>query len=405
MANIQSLHAWQVARNKAEQELNDNRKRMERAEELARMKYGRKAERNEFEREQMERLSAQEYRNEHKRLLDRLQMMVERQRELQKTINEQGTASVTGIGYPTAREFNAALQRVQYNNLNFHFAIAGSSGCGKSSLINSFLNLNPHDVGAAPTGVTETTLEMGRYPDPGTQPPRPWTVWYDIPGAGTQRISDSQYFTAQALFVFDVIMVVIGNRFLESDCQIIRCCLQFTIPFFIVRSKSDQEITNMMRDKDEDYQGPFNSGELFLRCRKEFREESQKMVTAELKRATLPDQVLYCVSKRILRDVYAGFLEQSTNVDDDCHELALVTELMTAVYERRGGGGNTTEAPEVSQTNVHAYFCITNTNIRTLYYPATIPSRRVVFRRIWTPVLYTEGSDNYRPAGLIVHGH
>lgn len=265
---------------------------------------------------------------------------------------EQETKPATVIPVPTAHEFSQALERAQYNIHNFHLAIAGTSGCGKSSLINAFLNLNPNDAGAAPTGVTETTLVMGRYPDPGTQPLRPWTVWYDIPGAGTQRISDSEYFTKQALFVFDIIIVAIGNRFMETDWQIIRCCLQFNIPFFIVRSISDLEIMNMMRDEVEDYAGPFDSGEFYQKCRKQFREESQKMVTDELGRANLPNQVLYCISKRTLRGVYRGFLEQSVNLDDDCHELALVKELMEAVYKRRGGSDNSNEAVEASISKV-----------------------------------------------------
>lgn len=314
---------------------------------------------SELEREQRARLRAQEYRNEPRKKW----VPVERGRydenerecpdegewedreERKQELHDETAAATTGINL-TPREFSAALERVQYHEPNFHFAIAGTYGCGKSSLINSFLNLNPNDAGAAPTGVTETTLVVGRYPDPGTQPPRPRTVWYDIPGAGTQRVSDVEYFTSQALFVFDIIIVAIGNRFLETDCQIIRSCLQLDIPFFIVRSKSDQEISNMMRDEDEDYAGPSNSGELYLRCRNRFREQSQRMVTDDLRRANLPNQVLYCVSKRALRDIYTAFLAQSINMDDDSHELALVEKLMTAAYQRRGGGGVSTETPE-----------------------------------------------------------
>lgn len=351
---IRHRHAREDARRETEEAMKENKKRLE---DLVRKKAVRKSEIRVLESEQMERLRAQEFHNEQKKLLDQQEDITKRQRELGEGIGEQETEAGTGFRYPTAHEFNTALERVQYNKDNFHFAIAGTAGCGKSSLINSFLNLDPKDVGAAPTGVTETTLEIGRYPDSGTQPPRPWTVWYDIPGAGTQGVSDSQYFTTQALFVFDIIIVTIGNRLMETDCQIIRSCLQFPIPFFIVRSKSDQEIMNMMRDEDEDYPGPFDSGELYLRCRKTFREKSQQMVTDEMRRANLPNQRLYCVSKRTLRDVYIRLLAQSTNPDDDCHELALVNELMTAVYQRRGGSDKDTEAlgasiPQVSHINV-----------------------------------------------------
>lgn len=308
------------------------------------------------ERERLEaHLRAREreaIRNDQKRLVEEEKRIAERERELQEWIQqahdriseEHEIAATTGFQpsqWPTADEIDAAKQRVQYSLANFHFAIVGKAGCGKSSLINSFLNLKATDHGAAPTGITETTLEIGRYPDPGTQPPRPWTVWYDIPGVGTQRISHWQYFTNQALFVFDIIILAIGERFEETDCQIIRSCMEFKIPFFIVRSKADQSIRNMMADKDEGYLGPFDSGEFYQKCRQSFIELSQKSVSGELDRAGLPDQVVYCVSKRALRDVYNSSLEASIQPDDVSHEMALVKQLMLAAYLRRSGRDST----------------------------------------------------------------
>lgn len=299
-----------------------------------------------LEQEQFMRQREQELRNEQR---DEAEMIKGKMKDRCEGITEQETKAATdNILYPAPREFKAAIDKAQYDELNFHLAIAGTSGCGKSSLINAFLNLNKKDDGAALVGVTETTLETGRYPDPGTQPPRPWTVWYDIPGAGTQRISDSQYFRKQSLYIYDSIIVVIGNRFMETNSQIIRSCVQFGIPFFIVRSKSDQEIMNMMKDEEDDYSGPFDSGELYQRCRKRFREESQKMVTDDLERANLPNQVLFCVSKQHLRVVYRDFLVKSCCPDDDCHELALVKELMNAIYRQRGERGDTNAAPETN---------------------------------------------------------
>lgn len=262
----------------------------------------------------------------------------QRLEEVQETIAT--GAQIQPIQWPTQPEFDAARELIQYSELNFHFAIVGSAGCGKSSLINAFLNLNPHQDGAAPTGVTETTLEIGRYPDPGTQAPRPWTVWFDIPGAGTQRVSHWQYFTNQALFVFDIIILAIGDRCGETDCQIIRSCIEFKIPFFVVRSKADQHIRNMVED-DVNYQGPFDSGELYRTCRLRFQNLSQTMVSDELERAGLPNQTVYCVSKQDLRDAYNGSLQQSLEPGDDSQELALVKQLMLAAWERRRGSEDT----------------------------------------------------------------
>lgn len=306
----------------------------------------------------------EEILNDQKRLAEKEKRIAERELELEKWVEqareriseEQESAAAMGfqpIQWPTADELDAAKQRVQYNPQNFHFAIVGKAGCGKSSLINSFLNLKSTDPGAAPTGTNETTLEVGRYSDPGTQPPRPWTVWYDIPGAGTQRITHWQYFTNQALFVFDIIILAIGERFEETDCQNIRSCMEFKIPFFIVRSKADQSIKNVMSDADEDYKGPFDSGEFYQKCRQSFIESSQKSVSAELDRAGLPDQVVYCVSKLALRDVYNSSLKASIQPGDDRHELALVKQLMLAAYLRRSGGDNRSAStgPSVRQVS------------------------------------------------------
>lgn len=291
-----------------------------------------------FEQEQRERRAAQGIRNEKRRGDDdELEVIAKLDREIREQIHHRDTANATGIQpnrWPSAYEFNAGLRKIQYHELNFHIAIVGGTGYGKSSLINAFLNLGPNDASAAPVGFPETTLGIRRYPDPGTQPPRPCTVWYEISGAS---VSHWDYFAKQALFVFDSIILTIGDRFQETDCQIIRSCLQFNIPCFLVRSKADWHIWNMMRDEDEGYQGPFNNGTLYQKCRQSFMDISQKMVTEELKRANLPDQVVYCVSNRVLRVVYKGFLEQSVVLDGDSHELALVKVLVKSINQRRGG--------------------------------------------------------------------
>lgn len=291
----------------------------------------------------------QELRDQQATLADEQERLAEREQKLQQTIEatrqrleeKQKTAptSVQPIQWPSEADLRAAKEKVQYSETNFHFAIVGKAGCGKSSLINAFMNLSPTDAGAARTGITETTLEIGRYPDPGTKDPRPWTVWFDVPGAGTQRIPQYQYFTRQALFVFDIIILVIGDRFEETDCDIVRSCTEFHIPFFIVRSKADQHITNMMRDEAGSNQGPMDSGDLYQTCRQSFIERSKQMVRDELELAGLPVQTVYCVSKGALRTVYNDSLEETVDSDDGSPEMALVKELMLAAYQRRCGSG------------------------------------------------------------------
>ncbi|KAG1823457.1 uncharacterized protein BJ212DRAFT_1324309 [Suillus subaureus] len=75
-------------------------------------------------------------------------------------------------------------------------------------------------------------------------------VWYDVPGSGTPKVSDWQYFNDMGLYIFDCIIVLTDNRILESDLAILRACERFrNIEAFIVRSKSDQYINNMVCEK------------------------------------------------------------------------------------------------------------------------------------------------------------
>jgi len=78
--------------------------------------------------------------------------------------------------WPTGEEdFRSAKTRIQYDPEKLHFAICGSSGSGKSFLINAFCGLKNVDPGATSTGVDETTISVTRYPDP-------------INGAGTLNV-------------------------------------------------------------------------------------------------------------------------------------------------------------------------------------------------------------------------
>ena len=110
--------------------------------------------------------------------------------------------------WPTEEEFRSAKSRIQYDPEKLHFAVCGSSGSGKSSLINAFRGLTNFDPGAAPTGIIETTMSVTRYPDPHDELPQSRFIWFDVPGAGTLNIPSWQYFNKQGLFVFDIVILV-----------------------------------------------------------------------------------------------------------------------------------------------------------------------------------------------------
>lgn len=169
--------------------------------------------------------------------------------QAQQEAEERLRKGIQPVVIPNPEEVAAAKARVQYQDNLFHFAVAGVAGSGKSSLVNAIRGLRNSDTGAAPTGVVETTAAIGRYRDSNRRLP---FVWYDIPGAGTLNQPGWQYFNNQGLFVFDCIIVLVGDRFTQTDLAILENCRRFQIPTYIVRSKADFHICNLMNDMGYD---------------------------------------------------------------------------------------------------------------------------------------------------------
>ena len=233
---------------------------------------------------------------------------------------------------PSPAEVAAAKRRIQYREDCFHFAVAGISGSGKSSLVNAFRGLRSRDAGAAAVGVTETTLQMARYPD--ASPDNPF-VWYDIPGAGTLKCRDWQYFNDQGLYVFDCVIVLFDNRFTMTDIAILVNARRFNIPTYIVRSKADQHIGNVMIDMGYDSEGDDEEDaggrdKLYKAARKQFIEHTKKSVKVNLEDANLPDQRVYIVSNTTLLSIVLNKTPKKT-ID----EVDLLNDLFNEAYRRR----------------------------------------------------------------------
>ncbi|TFY57758.1 hypothetical protein EVJ58_g6836 [Rhodofomes roseus] len=209
--------------------------------------------------------------------------------ERQRLAGEQPLAS------PTLAQREAAKRKIGYEDGLFHFAVAGVSGSGKSSLINALRGLRNKDRGAAPTGVVETTDEIVRYHDP--QADRSY-VWYDVPGAGTLSVPDWQYFTDMGLYVFDCIIVVCDNRFTQTDVAILRNCLRFQIPTLVTTWGGVGD-----DDEDEDDE---DVGERRKRARERYIQGTHQVVERDLQAAGLPPQHVYLVDKDVLLKIVRG---------------------------------------------------------------------------------------------------
>jgi len=226
---------------------------------------------------------------------------------------------------PTQAEFQAARERLGYQEGLFHLAIAGIAGSGKTSLVNAFRGLRNSDQGAAPTGIIETTGAIARYRDP--NPAHPF-VWYDVPGAGTLSVSDWQYFTDQGLHALDCVIVLFDIRLTSTDIAILRDSARFEIPAFIVRSKATQHIRNLAGDMPDTDDDDDDAG-ILERAREMYIQETRASVSRNLDAAGLSQQRVYMVDKDTLARIVKG-----RSVRDGIDENELLHDLLAEAHRR-----------------------------------------------------------------------
>ena len=147
----------------------------------------------------------------------RLEQVLERS-EMTRTFHLDPLRGIQPEVWPTEEEFQFAKDRIQYDPEKIHFAICGSPGSGKSSLVNAFRGVRNNHPDAAPAGVVETTKDIMRYPDPREELPWNRLVWFECPNTGRLEVPGCQYFNQKGLFIFDAIVLVYDMVIISVDC-------------------------------------------------------------------------------------------------------------------------------------------------------------------------------------------
>lgn len=328
----------------AERELTERQQRDERERHRKEKKRARKkAKRQEDLRHVQEKRRLEEVSRarlaETQRILQTHKEEASRQREelkcKQAELQSKYMAGIQPEVFPTLEERERAeKQLLEPKEEYFHCAIAGLAGSGKSSLVNAF-----HGSAVAPTGVTETTMVIRAYLDPSTALPKSRFVWYDVPGAGTNKIKSWQYFNSQGLFVFDLIIVVIDNRFTEQDLDILKHCERYKIPSFIVRSKADQHILNTMKE-DPKWEGDpddkQNFEAVYQKAREKVVNQTRTNYSEILKGGGLdPEKQVYIISCTALTALVTGEFRKLKETNQLIDEPKLVLGCLEAMKERR----------------------------------------------------------------------
>ena len=157
-------------------------------------------------------------------------------------------------------------QTDKWRDTPLNVAVIGSSGQGKSSLINAILGLSDIQDKRAEVGVIETTLSMTSYiADKSTQgsmiPFRAKTneniAFWDLPGVGTSRFPRDTYLDIIGFEKYDFFIIVSAQRFTEDDKWLAeKIITQKSGAFFFVRSKVDSDLANDKRAHPRSHCGP-----------------------------------------------------------------------------------------------------------------------------------------------------
>ena len=204
---------------------------------------------------------------------------------------------------PTNEQMQQSRERHGYGRHALNIGVVGESGVGKSALLNAVRGLWPDDSGAAAVGVDETTAHIQGYVDPR----HPNIKWFDVPGANTPNVSGWLYFMNQSLYIFDVLIILFSDRFTQTVGTLLSNAHQCSITTRLVRTKADQLIRNLRRDR----RGRHTDAE----AKRILIDSTRDMVYRNLNKLRLPIQPVFVVSEDGLREWVTT--RDTTNVIDE----------------------------------------------------------------------------------------
>ncbi|RXN38364.1 interferon-inducible GTPase 5-like protein [Labeo rohita] len=144
----------------------------------------------------------------------------------------------------------AKMKMDQFFNVPLNVAVTGNTGSGKSSFVNALRGLKDDDVGAAPTGVTETTMAPVMY----EHPEMPNVKIWDLPGIGSPNFKAKKYLKDVKFNTYDFFIILSSVRFMENDIMLAKEIRKQKKGFYFVCSKIDNDISSEKKKKGFDEQ-------------------------------------------------------------------------------------------------------------------------------------------------------
>lgn len=164
-----------------------------------------------------------------------------------------------------------ALEDIENARLNI--AVTGETGTGKSTFINALREMGQEEEHAAPTGVTETTIERVPYP----HPKLPQVTIWDLPGIGSTSFPPENYLKEMKFAEYDFFVIISATRFKENDAQLAKAIEMMKMNFYFVRTKIDNDIYNEKKSKPR----AFNKENVLMKIRGDCSKHLKEVLSSE----------------------------------------------------------------------------------------------------------------------------